>query len=61
MLITFSDFGGTVHQTNNQNFYLEVMKRFRKYVKIKRLENWKRNSWMLHYDNAMAHSSWFIC
>jgi len=67
MLITFFDFRGVVHrewvpqgQTVNQHFYLEIMKRLRENVRKKRPESWKSGSWMLHHDNAPAHSSLLI-
>lgn len=67
MLITFFDFRGIVHrewvpqgQTINQHYYLEVMKRLRENVRKKRPDSWKSGSWMLHHDNAPAHSSLLI-
>jgi len=67
MLITFFDFRGIVHRkwvsqghTVNQYFYLVVMKRLCENVRKKRPESWKSGSWMLHHDNALAHSSLLI-
>ncbi|KAF0708055.1 protein GVQW3-like, partial [Aphis craccivora] len=47
-------------QTVNQHYYLEVMKRLRENVRKKRPDSWKSGSWMLHHDNAPAHSSLLI-
>ena len=43
-------------ETVNKEFYLNVMKRLRAAVRRKRPEAWKNNTWMLHHDNAPAHS-----
>ena len=36
------------------------MRRFREAIRRKRLELWKSNSWLLHNDNAPAHSSFLV-
>ena len=58
------DIRGIVHyefvqtrQTVNQVYYLEVMKRLREKVRRKRLELFANNSWILHHDNAPAHTA----
>ena len=64
MLIVFFDWNGIVHyefvprdQTINKDFYLEVLKRLINAVQMKRPEAWKNKTWMLHHDNAPAHTS----
>ena len=44
----------------NKEYYLEVMRRLREAIRKKRPELWKNNSWLLHYDNASAHSSLLV-
>ena len=63
MLLTFFDIRGIVHyefvptgQTVNQVFYLEVLERLREKVRWKRPEIFANNSWILHHDNATAHT-----
>ena len=64
--IKFANFigGGFVHyefvptgQTVNQVYYLEVLKRLREKVRRKRLKLFVNNSWILHHDNAPAHTA----
>ena len=57
-------FRGIVHyefvptgQTVNQVYYLEVLERLREKVRRKRLELFAKNSWILHHDNAPAHTA----
>ena len=40
----------------NQVYYLEVLKRLREKVRRKRPELSANNSWILHHDNAPAHT-----
>ena len=44
-------------QTINQVYYLEVLKRLREKVRRKRPELFANNSWILHHDNASAHTA----
>ena len=60
----FSDIRGIVHmefvppgQTVNGKFYCEVLRRLRENVRRKRPEMWKNGNWLLHHDNAPAHTS----
>jgi len=48
-------------ETVSKEFYLNVMKCLRAAVRRKRPEAWTNNTWMLHHDNAAAHSSLLIC
>ena len=44
----------------NKKYYLEVMRRLRKAIHQKPAELWKNQSWILHHDNAQAHTSMFV-
>jgi len=44
-------------QRVNHIYYLEVMKRLREKVRRKRPELFASNSWILHHDNAPAHTA----
>ena len=64
MLICSFDIKGLVHfefvppgQIVYQQFYLEVFKRFRDVVRRKRLELLRSGEWLLHHDNAPAHTA----
>jgi len=64
VLICFFDIKGLVHfefvpqgQTVNRQFYLEVLKRLRDAVRRKRPELWWSGEWLLHHDNAPAHTA----
>ena len=58
------DCEGVVHyefsprgQTINKENYVEVLKRLRDAVRRKRPRFWSSDDWLLHHDNAPAHSS----
>ena len=58
------DIRGVVHyefvptgQTVNQVYYLEVLKRLREKVRRKRPGLFVSISWILHHDNAPAHTA----
>jgi len=60
----FFDIRGIVHyefvpigQTVNQVYYLEVLERLHEKVRRKRPELFANNSWILHDDNAPAHTA----
>jgi len=64
MLLTFFDIRGIVHyefvptgQTVNQVCYLEVLERLHEKVRQKRPELFDNNSWILHHNNAPAHTA----
>jgi hypothetical protein len=64
MLIIFSDIRGILHrqcvptgQTVNWKFYCEVLRQLRENVNRERPEMWKNGNWLLHHDNAPAHTS----
>jgi len=64
MLLTFFYIRRIVHyefvptgQTVNQVYYLEVLERLREKVRRKRPELVASNSWILHHDNAPAHTA----
>jgi len=64
MLLPFFDIRGIVHyefvptgQTVNQVYYLEVLERLCEKVRWKRPELFANNSWILHHDNAPAHTA----
>ena len=64
MLITFFDHYEPVHdefvpqgQTVNQPFYKEVQTRHINKIRQKRTDFWARKTWILHHDNAPAHTA----
>ena len=64
MLIVFFDCKGLVHyefvpegQTVNQEFYKAVLVRLMEKVRRKRRNLWENKQWLLHHDNAPAHSA----
>jgi [histone H3]-lysine36 N-dimethyltransferase SETMAR len=64
MLICFFDYEGVVHkefvpagQTVNKDFYIAVLKRLRESIRKKRPEKWATQDWILHHDNAPAHTA----
>ncbi|GAB1860480.1 Histone-lysine n-methyltransferase setmar-like protein [Camponotus japonicus] len=67
LLTVFFDYNGVVHheflpqgRTVNKQYYLEVMRRLREAIRKKRPNLWKDNSWLLHHDNAPAHTSLLV-
>jgi hypothetical protein len=44
-------------QTANQHYCLEVVKRLREQVRRKCPERWRKQDWLLHIDNAPAHTA----
>jgi len=44
-------------QAVNVKFYCKVLRRVRENVRCKRPEMWKNGEWLLHHDNAPAHTS----
>jgi len=47
-------------QTVNKEYYLQVQRRLREAIRKKRPNLWKNNSWLLHHDNAPAHTSLLV-
>ena len=43
-------------QTVNGKFYCKVLRQLRENVRRKRPEMWKNGDWLLHHDNAPAHT-----
>jgi len=48
-------------QMINKQLYQEVLAHMRDAVRRKRPELWENQTWMLHHDNARAHTSLLIC
>ncbi|UYV65855.1 PLD4 [Cordylochernes scorpioides] len=64
MLTVFFDYHGIVnHEFQQQgstitaDSYMGVLRRLREAIKQKRLELWRSKSWILHHDNAPAHTA----
>ena len=64
MLTTFFDNQGMVHhefvpqgQTDNQHFYKEVLTHLVNKIRQKRRASWVEKTWILHHDNAPAHTA----
>ena len=64
LLIAFFDVRVIVHieflpygHTVNQHVYKEVLRRLLRSVRKKRRDLWLNNSWLLHHDNAPAHTA----
>ncbi|UYV83711.1 hypothetical protein LAZ67_23002247 [Cordylochernes scorpioides] len=62
------DEAGVVHheflqqgRTVNKEYYLQVMRNLREAIRQKRPDLWKNKNWLLHHDNAPAHTSLLIC
>ena len=64
MLIALFDVRGIVQaefspqgQTINQHVYKNILRRLVRSVREKRRKLWETRSWLLHHDNAPAHSA----
>ncbi|UYV64012.1 SEC14L1, partial [Cordylochernes scorpioides] len=63
LLTVFFDCRGVVHheflpqgRTVNKEYYLQVMRNLREAIRQKRPDLWKNKNWLLHHDNAPAHT-----
>ncbi|UYV83264.1 hypothetical protein LAZ67_23000327 [Cordylochernes scorpioides] len=59
--------GGVVHheflpqcRTVNKEYYLQVMRNLREAIRQKRPDLWKNKNWLLHHNNAPAHTSLLV-
>ena len=64
MLICFFDIDGIIHKefvppgkTVNAKFYCDILRRLREDMRRKRPGKWRTNNWVLHHDNAPAHTA----
>ncbi|UYV64377.1 SARM1 [Cordylochernes scorpioides] len=67
LLTVFFDCRGVVHheflpqgRTVNTEYYLQVMRNLREAIRQKRPDLWKNKNWLLHHDNAPAHTSLLV-
>ncbi|UYV61764.1 EPHX1 [Cordylochernes scorpioides] len=67
LLTVFFDCRGVVHheflpqgRTVNKEYHLQVMRNLREAIRQKRLDLWKNKNWLLHHDNAPAHTSLLV-
>ncbi|UYV73920.1 hypothetical protein LAZ67_11001446 [Cordylochernes scorpioides] len=67
LLTVFFDCRGVVHheflpqgRTVNKEYYLQVMRNLREAIGQKRPDLWKNKNWLLHHDNAPAHTSLLV-
>ncbi|UYV75811.1 hypothetical protein LAZ67_13001424 [Cordylochernes scorpioides] len=67
LLTVFFDCRVVVHhqflpqgRTVNKEYYLQVMRDFREAIRQKRPDLWKNKNWLLHHDNAHAHTSLLV-
>ena len=44
----------------NKEYYLQVMRNLREAIRKKRPDLWKNKNWLLHHDNAPAHTSLIV-
>ena len=44
----------------NKEYYLEIMRQLREITRQKRTKLWKNQLWILHHDNAPAHTSMLV-
>ncbi|UYV61965.1 hypothetical protein LAZ67_1007210 [Cordylochernes scorpioides] len=66
-LTVFFDCRGVVHheflpqgRTVNKEYYLQVMRNLREAIRQKRPDLCKNKNWLLHHDNAPAHTSLLV-
>jgi hypothetical protein len=64
MLIVFFNMKGIVHRefvppntTVNSDFYRDILRCLTENVRQKRPELWRNHNWLLHHNNASAHTS----
>ncbi|UYV65031.1 hypothetical protein LAZ67_3002872 [Cordylochernes scorpioides] len=67
LLTVFFDCRGVVHheflpqgRTVNNEYYLQVMSNLREAIRQKLPDLWKNKNWLLHHDNAPAHTSLLV-
>ncbi|UYV80194.1 hypothetical protein LAZ67_18001973 [Cordylochernes scorpioides] len=67
LLTVFVDCRGVVHReflpqgrTVNKEYYLQVMRNLSEAIRQKRPDLWKNKNWLLHHDNAPAHTSLLV-
>ncbi|UYV68008.1 hypothetical protein LAZ67_5002776 [Cordylochernes scorpioides] len=67
LLTVFFDCRGVVHheflpqgRTVNKEYYLQVMRNLREAIRQKLPDLWKNKNWLLHHDNAPAHTSLLV-
>ncbi|UYV73990.1 JRKL, partial [Cordylochernes scorpioides] len=67
LLPVFFDCRGVVHheflpqgRTVNKEYYLQVMRNLREVIRQKRPDLWKNKNWLLHHNNASAHTSLLV-
>ncbi|UYV61239.1 hypothetical protein LAZ67_1004007 [Cordylochernes scorpioides] len=67
LLTVFFDCRGVVHheflpqgRTVNKEYYPQVMRNLREAIRQKRPDLWKNKNWLLHHDNAPAHTSLLV-
>ncbi|UYV64507.1 hypothetical protein LAZ67_3001027 [Cordylochernes scorpioides] len=64
LLATFFDIKGIVHyeyleegRTINKESYLNIMRRVRESIRLKKSEMWSSKNWIIHHDNAPPHTA----
>ncbi|UYV80686.1 hypothetical protein LAZ67_19001393, partial [Cordylochernes scorpioides] len=67
LLTVFFDCRGVVHheflpqgRTVNKEYYLQVVRNLREAIRQKCPDLWKNKNWLLHHDNAPAHTSLLV-
>ncbi|UYV63271.1 hypothetical protein LAZ67_2003604 [Cordylochernes scorpioides] len=67
LLTVFFDCRDVVHheflpqgRTVNKEYYLQVIRNLREAIRQKRPDLWKNKNWLLHHDNAPAHTSLLV-